>query len=214
MGGLRARAPAGGQEQGIRSCLSRPRACGLSVHRILAVVDVWPLLHQDEAPSIPQPQRDQTLSLFCKSPFLSTLSQDWAQSPTRGCWKLAPRCSAAPPPRPAAGSVLSSGALLPFLGLLPRVLPPPPPPAQVSGHKRTTCKKPTSHRRSLGCLWVRILVFSFWTTVGRVVRSCFCSLAALLWAEPRRVELPAVLLPVRGLSWGLQWMFSDICPIA
>lgn len=49
-GGVRARAPAGGQGRGSRSCLLRPRACGLSVHGIPAVVDVWPLIHQDEAP--------------------------------------------------------------------------------------------------------------------------------------------------------------------
>lgn len=149
MGGLRARAPAGGQEQGIRSCLSRPRACGLSVHRILAVVDVWPLLHQDEAPSIPQPQRDQTLSLFCKSPFLSTLSQDWAQSPTRGCWKLAPRCSAAPPPARPLAPCFPQGRSFPSSGSSPESSPHPHPQLK----SQVTSARLARSQQAIGEVW-------------------------------------------------------------
>lgn len=215
MGDVRAWAPAGGQEQGIRSCLLKPRASGLSVHSILAVVDVWPLLHQDKAPSMSGGSNtsaseisDPFLSLFCKSPFLSTLSQDWAQSPTRGWavnWPPDPLLSPLPPLAPC----ISQGCSFPSSGSSPESSPHP--------KSQVTSARLARSQQAIGEVWgvsgSISWFFFFWTTMGRVVRSCFCSLAALLWAEPHRVELPVVLLPVRGLSWGLQWMFSDICPI-
>lgn len=183
---------------------------GHSVLRTSAVMCVWSLIHQNEAPqhvctlgsgsnTSASERSDPFLSsFFGKSPFLSTLSQDWAQSPARGCWKLAPRHSAAHPP--PAGSVLSSGALpsLPF----PRA---PPPPARVSGHKHTTFKKPTSHRKSPGWLWGHILVFSFWATMGRVVGSCFHAPGS---PPPGWAALgPAPCGPIsrQRAPWGVGW---------